>query len=101
MELSARARWLAQILEIALREEIISEKDLVAHVDPEVMAQHLPEEILGQVLSGALEMGELTAGGVIQTVTPQILAQHVPHELLWACVVVGAARAHMDKAEEP
>jgi hypothetical protein len=80
---------------MALREELVSEQELLTQIDPEVLAIHLPQELVGRLL--ALEHGELTATGVMVAVTPEILAAHVPHDLLWACIRMGAQRAGLCK----
>ena len=67
--------------------------DVLAHATPDVLANHLPPELLSKVLQASLASGSMTADRVLETVTPELLAKHLPHDVLWACIAAAAARA--------
>ena len=95
----ARQLWFAQMIQAGLEEKIIAPKHLLAHVTPELLAEFLPGEILGEILSSSLESRALTAEAVLDTVTPEILAEHIPHDVLWTCVAEAAERAGISRSD--
>lgn len=72
---------------------MFSPADVLAHATPDVLATHLPPELLSKVLASSLAAGSMTPERVLETVTPEQLARHLPHEVLWACIAAAAARA--------
>lgn len=93
MSLQPRQAWFARMVEAGLQEKMFAPSDLLAYVTPEVLAQHLPPELLSRVLASSLAAGAMTPDRVLETVTPEQLARHVPHEVLWACIAAAAHRA--------
>ncbi len=81
------------MVESGLEHQIFGPGDVLAHATPDVLANHLPPELLSKILAASLKTGSMTPEHVLETVTPQLLAQHLPHEVLWACIVAAAARA--------
>jgi hypothetical protein len=81
------------MVESGLENNIFAPSDVLQHATPDVLANHLPPELLSKVLASSLAAGSMTAERVLETVTPQLLAQHLPHDVLWACIAAAAARA--------
>ena len=88
-----RQAWFARMMESGLEHNMFAPGDVLAHATPDVLASHLPPELLSKVLSGALAAGSMTPERVLETVTPEMLAKHLPHDVLWACIAAAAARA--------
>jgi hypothetical protein len=88
-----REAWFAKVMASGLEHQIFNPSDVLAHVSPDVLAQHLPPDLLSKVLASSLAAGAMTPDRVLETVTPQMLAKHIPHDVLWACVQAAAARA--------
>ncbi len=80
-------------MESGLENSIFKPADVLAHATPDVLANHLPPELLSKVLQTSLTAGAMTPEGVLATVTPELLAKHLPHDVLWACIAAAAARA--------
>ena len=93
-----RQQWFALVVQSGLQNQIFNPADVLAHATPDVLANHLPAELLSKVLSASLAAGAMTPDRVLETVTPELLAKHLPHEVLWACVAAAAARAGVTNA---
>lgn len=93
MSQEQRTQWFARMVESGLENKIFAPSDVLAHATPDVLANHLPPELLSKVLAASLAAGAMTPERVLETVTPDIMAKHLPHEVLWACIVAAAARA--------
>jgi hypothetical protein len=94
--MSSRERWFARMMEAGLEEKIFAPSDVLQHATPEVLAQHLPADLMSKVLQTSLSAGAMTPEGVLETVTPDLLARHLPHEVLWDCIRTAAHRAGLD-----
>ena len=70
---------------------------VLSFVTPDVLANHLPSDVMGQMLSSSLSAGAMTPERGLETVTPEVLAQYIPHEVLWKCVVAAAENAGIPK----
>jgi hypothetical protein len=88
-----RKDWFAKVVESGLHNQIFNPADVLAHATPDVLASHLPPDLLSKVLAASLAAGAMTPERVLETVTPELLAQHLPHEVLWSCIAAAAARA--------
>jgi hypothetical protein len=93
MSQDQRKEWFARVVESGLENQIFNPADVLAHATPDVLANHLPPELLSKVLQASLAAGTMTPERVLETVTPEVLAQHIPHDVLWACIAAAAARA--------
>jgi hypothetical protein len=92
-----RQAWFARVMESGLENDIFAPSDVLAHATPDVLASHLPPELLSKVLSASLAAGSMTPERVLETVTPDLLAKHLPHEVLWQCIAAAASRAGVNK----
>lgn len=88
-----RQAWFARMMESGLEHSIFAPSDVLAHATPDVLATHLPPELLSKILASSLAAGSMTPERVLETLTPELLARHLPHEVLWACIAAAAARA--------
>lgn len=88
-----RQAWFARVMESGLEHSIFSPSDVLAHATPDVLATHLPAELLSKILASSLAAGSMTPERVLETMTPELLAKHLPHDVLWACIAAAAARA--------
>jgi hypothetical protein len=88
-----RQMWFARMVESGLEHDIFAPSDVLAHATPDILATHLPPELLGKILQASLSAGSMTPERVLETVPPALLAKHLPHEVLWACIAAAAARA--------
>jgi len=80
------------ILERALAEKLVTEREIIDSLTVEQLARSLPHEQLVQLLSRALERGRedrpFREGDLLYMVPISSLAEHVPLPLLWDDVVV-------------
>jgi len=97
MSTDQREAWFAKVVESGLEHQVFAPSDVLAHATPEVLASHLPAELLGKVLAASLASGSMTPERVLETVTPELLAKHLPHDVLWACISAAAERAGVAK----
>lgn len=93
MSQEQRQQWFARMMESGLQHDMFAPQDVLAHATPDVLASHLPPELLGKVLQASLAAGAMTPERVLETVTPEVLAKHIPHDVLWACIAAAAERA--------
>src|SRR5678815_5540923 len=92
-----RKDWFAKVVESGLQNQIFNPADVLAHATPDVLANHLPPDLLSKVLAASLAAGAMTPERVLETITPELLARHLPHEVLWQCIAAAAARAGVNK----
>ncbi len=81
-----------------MENNLVGATDILAHVTPEVMANHLPASLVSELLSKSLAAGEMTPEQVVETLTPELLADHIPAHILWACVHSAAEAAGLTGA---
>src|SRR5438477_9296641 len=93
-----RQAWFARMMESGLENDIFNPSDVLAHATPDVLANHLPAELLSKVLAASLAAGSMTPERVLETITPEVLALHIPHEVLWACIAAAMAKAGVTNA---
>lgn len=93
MNSDQRQAWFARMMESGLEHQVFAPQDVLTHATPDVLANHLPPELLSKVLSMSLASGSMTPERVLEAVTPDMLAKHLPHDVLWACIAAAAARA--------
>src|SRR3954465_14024640 len=73
-----RQAWFARVMESGLENDIFAPSDVLAHATPDVLANHLPADLLSKVLAASLAAGSMTPERVLETVTPEPLAKHPP-----------------------
>ncbi|HEY1553938.1 MAG TPA: hypothetical protein VGF94_03840 [Kofleriaceae bacterium] len=75
--------------------------DVLRHVTPEVLAQHLPRPLWARLLTACLGAPKVDAQLVVETVGVANLCEHVPATIVWACIAEIAARALGKSSEQP
>ena len=78
MSSDARSAWFARMMESGLENKIFNPGDVLAHATPDVLASHLPPELLSKVLASSLAAGAMTPERVLETVTPAMMSKHLP-----------------------
>lgn len=82
---------IAYLLDAALEEELLDQRDVVEAITVNELANRLPREHLGAVLRCALDNGEkrrtFTAVDLLASAGPRVLVQHVPLAHIWNAVV--------------
>lgn len=89
---NARQKWFAHMLQVSLDEKVVTPALLVGFITPDVLAHHLPPELLSKLLAGALAAGAMTPERLLETLTPEVVAENIPLEVVWRCVEAGAER---------
>lgn len=90
---SARQKWFAHVLAVGLEQKILSPGQLIGFLTPEVLAHHLPAEVMSRLLASSLAAGQMTAERLFETLTPDVLVDTIPLEVLWRGIDAGAERA--------
>lgn len=91
-----RLGWLAYTLDEGMRLGVFSPSDLLLHATPEVLAEHLPRELMVKVFASAFSTGRLTPEGILAVAPPSTLVRHVASVVLWGCVREAAHRGGID-----
>jgi hypothetical protein len=90
-----RERWLAVVIASALDNDIMTPDDILAYVTPEILAAHLPPDVMSNILAASLKAGMMTAEVILKTTGPDVLTRYVPPNVLWASVLSAARRAEI------
>ena len=90
---SDREKWLAIALAAALDHGILQPEDVLRYVTPDVLASHLPPDVMSNVLAASLQAGQMNAQVILQTAGPGVLSRYVPPAVLWNAVREGASRS--------
>lgn len=85
--------FLVDALGSALELQLGTADDVLRHVTPDVLAQHLPRPLWARLLTACLGAPKVDAQLVVETVGIANLCEHVPTSILWACLSDIAARA--------
>ena len=101
MSQDPRKAWFANVVKSGLENQIFNPADVLAHATPDVLANHLPPELLSKVLQASLAAGSMMPERVFEMITLDVLVVYVSYEVLWACIVVAAARAGVTNSVVP
>ena len=93
-----RLGWLSYTIDEALRLGVFAPANLLTHASPEVLAEHLPRDLMVKVFASAFSTGRLTPEGILAVAPPSTLVRHVAASILWACVREAAHRNGIDAA---
>ena len=86
-------RFFTQALGAALELGIATPDDLLKHMTPVLLAQHLPRPLWARLLTACLGAERTDAALVIDTLGVANLCEHLPAPVLWACLSEVAERA--------
>jgi hypothetical protein len=75
-------------------------EDVMRHVTPDVLAQHLPRPLWVRVLTACLGAPKVDSTLIVETIGVPNLAEHIPAPIIWACIADIARRALGTQAEE-
>src|SRR5688500_14825467 len=82
---NAKAFFVAT-LQSALDLSIATPEDMVQHVTPDVLAEHLPRPLRARLLTACVGAPKVDAQRVVETIGVPNLCEHVPSQLIWACI---------------
>jgi len=80
-------------LSSALELGVARPDDVLRHVTPDVLAQHLPRPLWARLLTACLGAPRVDAQLVIETIGLPNLAEHIPAQLMWATIAEVGARS--------
>jgi len=80
-------------LQSAIDLGIAKADDLVRHVTPDILAQHLPRPLWARLLTACVGAPKVDAQLVVETIGVSNLCEHVPANVIWACIAEIAARS--------
>lgn len=86
-------KFLSDALGAALELGIGTPDDVVRHVTPDVLAQHLPRALWARLLTACLGAPRVDAQLVVETIGIANLCEHVPASILWGCLSEIAQRS--------
>jgi len=70
----------------ALELELGTPEDVLRHVTPDVLAQHLPRPLWARLLIACIGAPRVDARLVVETIGVPNLCEHVPPAIIWACI---------------
>jgi hypothetical protein len=79
-------RFFVATLSSALDLGVAVPDDVVRHVTPEVLAEHLPRPLWARLFTACLGAPRVDAQLVLETIGVPNLCEHVPAQILWACI---------------
>ena len=88
--------FLEVALSTGMETRIISPDDVLRHIEPDVLASHLPDEAKTKLLSASIKAGRMDPTLVFETLSPRVFAEHMPEAMLWACISEAAERVLKD-----
>jgi hypothetical protein len=80
-------------LATALDQGIATPDDVLRHIGPDVLAEHLPRPLWARLLTACLGASKVDAQLVVETIGIPNLCEHVPTDLVWAVIAEVAARS--------
>src|SRR5215211_3702298 len=89
----AMKEFLVSALGSALELGIGTADDVLKHVTPDVLAQHLPRPLWARLITACLGASKVNAQLVVDTVGIPNLCEHVPHRIMWSVVADIGARS--------
>lgn len=91
---------MAQVIEAGLRSGVVTGQHVLERATPMVLAEHLPPEVLGQLLDSSLTDRPLTPESLVETLGADGLAGHLPSEMLWDIVASATEGSTMSGTPE-
>lgn len=91
--MDAKRNFLEVALTTGMENQLISPADVLRHIEPQVLASHLPDDAKTKLLSASLTARKMDPNLVFETLSPRVFAEHMPERMLWACIAEAATRA--------
>jgi hypothetical protein len=92
----SKRNFLEVALTIGMETQIIAPADVLRHIEPDVLASHLPDDAKTSLLAASIKAGKMDPNLVFETLTPQVFAEHMPVHMLWSCIAEAADRVLKD-----
>jgi hypothetical protein len=89
----SKRTFIEQVLRSGLEHGTIGPDDVVRHLDPAVLAPHLPSDLTAKLLQASLTSSSMTPALIVDTLGTEALAEHMPMHLVWGCIAECADRA--------
>lgn len=67
--------------------------DVVRHVTPDVLANHLPRPLWARLLTACLGAPRVDATLIVETIGVPNLCEHIPTSIIWSCIADIGARS--------
>jgi hypothetical protein len=80
-------------LSSALDLNIATPDDVLRHVTPDVLANHLPRPLWARLLTACVGAPRVDSQLVVETIGVPNLCEHVPSSIIWACIAEIAQRS--------
>jgi hypothetical protein len=80
-------------LSSALELNIGTPDDVLRHVTPDVLAQHLPRPLWARLFTACLGAPRVDAQLVVETIGIPNLCEHIPSHIIWTCIADIGARS--------
>jgi hypothetical protein len=81
-----RRKWMAVVIEEALRQGVLDPTDVLRHATTTVLATDLPPALVARVLQAGIDSDTFNPHLVVGTLGAENLAEHVPLSVLWGCL---------------
>ena len=88
----SKRNFLEVALTVGMETEIIAPADVLRHIEPDVLASHLPDDAKTSLLAASIKAGKMDPNLVFETLNPQVFAEHMPVHMLWSCIAEAAER---------
>jgi hypothetical protein len=93
-------QFLVDALSSALELSVGTPEDVLRHVTPDVLAEHLPRPLWARLLTACLGAPRVDAQLIVETIGIPNLCEHVPTSVLWAVIADIADQALGKAAQE-
>ncbi len=90
--MNTKRTFLERSLSSGMEVGLITADDVLRHAKPEVLAGHLPKDLLAKLLKACLAAPEMTPALVVETLGTVAMAANLPPEVIWSCVAEVAQR---------
>jgi hypothetical protein len=78
--------FLRRAIDAALDSGVLTAPQLVRHVDPKVLVNHLPDVLTASLIEMSLAAGRMNPELIVDTVGVDAIAAHAPTDVVWACL---------------
>ncbi|MBA3457271.1 MAG: hypothetical protein H0T42_29590 [Deltaproteobacteria bacterium] len=79
-------RFLVDALSSALDLGIATPDDVLGHVTPDMLAQHLPRPLWARLITACLGASRVDSQLVVETLGVSNLCEHIPSTAIWSCL---------------